>query len=55
MGIVDLNGFQAPRVFELTFIKKSRTEIQGSALLPHKLDYPNVNYLPDIQLPAQWL
>jgi hypothetical protein len=55
MGIVDLNGFHAPRVFELTFIRKSRTEIQGDVILPHKLDFPNVNYLPDIQLPEQWL
>ncbi len=54
MGIVDLNGFKAPRVFELTFIKKSRSSITGPASLPHALDFPNVNYLPDIQLPPQW-
>jgi hypothetical protein len=54
MGIVDLNGFKAPRVFELTFIKKSRGPITGPASLPHALDFPNVNYLPDIQLPPQW-
>lgn len=55
MGIVDLNGFSAPRVFELTLIKKNRVTLHGPASLPHKLDFPNVNYLPDIQLPNQWL
>ena len=55
MGIVNLNGFHAPRVFELTFIKKSRTALIGPAIVPHKLDYPNVDYMPDIQLPIQWL
>lgn len=55
MGIVDLNGFHAPRVFELTFIKKTRTKVIGKAILPHKLDCPNVNYLPDIQLPPAWM
>jgi len=55
MGIVDLNGFFAPRVFELTFIKKTRTSSFGVAKLPHILDCPNVNYMPDIQLPEQWL
>ena len=55
MGIVDLNGFHAPRVFELTFIKKTRTQTLGWATLPNDLDYPNVNYLPDIRLPPQWL
>ncbi len=55
MGIVNLNGFHAPRVFELTFMKKSRTTIHGNAILPHKLDYPNVDYMPEIQLPQQWL
>jgi hypothetical protein len=55
MGIVDLNGFYAPRVFELTFIKKTRTSTFEIAKLPHALDFPNVDYMPDIQLPAQWL
>lgn len=55
MGIVDLNGFNAPRVFELTFIKKSRTIAGGVAKLPHPMDFKNVDYMPDISLPAQWL
>ena len=55
MGIVDLNGFSAPRVFELTLIKKNRVTLHGPASLPHKLDFPNVDYLSDIQLPNHWL
>jgi hypothetical protein len=55
MGIVDLNGFSAPRVFELTLIKQNRVTLHGPASLPHKLDFPNVDYLSDIQLPNHWL
>lgn len=55
MGIVDMNGFLAPRVFELTFIKKTRTQILGWADVPHRLDRRNVDYLPDISLPTNWL
>ncbi len=54
MGIVNLKDFQAPRVFELTFISKSRGATLGPAVLPHALDYPNVSYMPDIRLPFQW-
>jgi hypothetical protein len=55
MGIVDMNGFHAPRVFELTFMKKTRTEVMGWAETPHKLDRRNVDYLPEIVLPKMWL
>lgn len=55
MGIVNLGGFEAPRVFELTFLKKNRSHDMGCAVLPHELDFPNVNYLPDIKFPLNWL
>lgn len=55
MGIVNLHGFSAPRVFELTLIKKNRVTLNGPASLPHQLDFRNVDYLPDILLPDDWL
>lgn len=56
MGIVDMNGFLAPRVFELTLLRKDRVgTIEGFATLPHPLDRPNIPRLPDIQLPANWV
>jgi len=54
VGIVNLNGFLAPRVFEITMIKKNRVKIHGLAKLPHPLDRPNIKNYPDITLPDNW-
>ena len=53
-GIVNMNGFLAPRVFEITMIKRTRARIQGFADLPHPLDRGNISHLPDLQLPDSW-
>lgn len=54
VGIVNINGFLAPRVFEITMIKRTRARIQGFADLPHPLDRGNICNLPDLQLPDSW-
>lgn len=54
MGLVNMNGFLAPRVFELTFIKKNRVIHDGFAKIPNELDFPNVNYMPDLHMPIEW-
>lgn len=55
MGIVDLNGFLAPRLFELTLLRKDRiSSIDGYANLPHILDRPNLLDRPDLQFPLDW-
>lgn len=53
-GTVNMNGFNSPRVFEVTLIKKSRITIKGYANLPHPLDRPNLDYLPPLNLPEEW-
>lgn len=56
MGIVDMNGFLAPRLFELTLIRKDRVKVVlGFAGLPHALDRRNLDGLPDIFFPEAWL
>jgi len=56
MGIVDLNGFLAPRLFEITLLRKDRvSQILGKAELPHPLDRPNLLDRPDLGFPASWL
>lgn len=56
MGIVDLNGFLAPRLFEITLLRKDRVkETHGFAKLPHALDRPNLLDRPDIVFPEGWL
>jgi len=56
MGIVDLNGFKAPRLFEITFIRKDRVQqVDGYATLPHALDRPNLSDRPDILFPEGWV
>lgn len=53
-GIVNLNGFDAPRIFEATFIHKSRATIRGYAHLPNILDRPNLDYISEISIPSCW-
>jgi hypothetical protein len=56
MGIVDLNGFLAPRLLELTFLRKDRVSHTGGyATLPHVLDKPNLLDRPDLLFPSDWL
>ncbi len=56
MGIVDLNGFLAPRLIEITFLRKDRVNsIYGYANLPHKADRPNLLDRPDILFPNDWV
>jgi hypothetical protein len=56
MGIVDMNGFLAPRLFELTLLRKDRvSKIEGFATVPHPLDRPNLPLVPDIGFPEGWV
>lgn len=56
MGIVDLNGFSAPRVFELTLLRKDRVKVLGDyATLPHPLDRANIPGMPDLTFPVDWV
>ncbi len=54
-GIVNIGGVLAPRVFELTLIRKDRCNPVGFAnLFPHPLDRQNVLCNADITLPDNW-
>jgi FkbM family methyltransferase len=54
-GVVDLGGVLAPRVFELTFLRRDRAEFEGFCnLFPHPLDRPNLLHLDDLPLPINW-
>jgi Methyltransferase FkbM domain len=54
MGLVDIGGYAAPRIFELTFLARTRG-IQGAqAITPNPLDFPNVAYLPPLDLNDCW-
>ena len=54
-GSVDANGFILPRVFELTLLRKDRSEAFGFVEdLPHPLDAPNVTDKPVLELPKEW-
>jgi len=54
-GVVDLGGFLAPRVFELTLLRKDRV-VDGEYRFdfPHPLDRPNLLDRPDLILPRNW-
>jgi hypothetical protein len=44
-----------PRVFELTLLRKDRSEALGFVeTLPHPLDAPNVTDKPVLELPKEW-
>jgi hypothetical protein len=54
-GLVDLGGFLAPRVFELTFLRRDRTPQLGLCqAFPHPFDRPNVRDRAELMLPRHW-
>ena len=54
-GTVDANGFLLPRVFELTLLRKDRTEPIGYVgTFPNLLDQPNIVDKPELHLPTYW-
>lgn len=54
-GLVSLGGFLAPRVFELTFLRKDRADPLGYCdLFPNTLDRPNLARQADLVLPPNW-
>lgn len=54
-GLVDLGGFVAPRVFELTLLRRDVGAGRGWAeAFPHPLDRPNLAGRADLLLPALW-
>ncbi|MGI9178224.1 MAG: FkbM family methyltransferase [Pirellulales bacterium] len=54
-GLIGIGGFIAPRVFELTLLRKDRGPALGYAEeFPHPLDAANVPGIEDLTLPAQW-
>ena len=54
-GVVDLGGFVAPRVFELTFHRRDRVRPSGYAsVFPHPLDRGNLTSTEDLVLPRNW-
>lgn len=54
-GIVNLGGFEAPRVFELMLLRKDRAEPIGFVdRFPHPLDRPNIFEKSDLTLPENW-
>jgi len=56
LGVVDLNGFLAPRLFEITLLRKDRVAIPGAfAILPNQLDRPNLKERADLLFPTDWL
>lgn len=55
-GIANVDGFQVPRVMEVTLLRKDRTKARRPvAKLPNPLDQPNLTDRPDIVLPQEWL
>jgi len=55
MGLVDMNGFVAPRIFELTLLSRNRSALGGIAPTPHPLDFPNVRNMPNLDWPQCWV
>jgi len=54
-GTVNASGFILPRVFELTLLRKDRSEALGFVEnLPHPLDARNVLDKPVLELPKEW-
>ena len=54
-GLVDLGGVTAPRVFELTLLRKDRAASVGWVTdFPHRLDAANLRGRPDLHLPQNW-
>jgi FkbM family methyltransferase len=54
-GTVNLRDFIAPRIFELTLLRKDRaSDIGYCKTIPHDLDRPNLKEKMDLALPANW-
>lgn len=54
-GLVNMGGIVAPRVFELTFLRRDRATPLGFCdAFPHPLDRPNLEDRQDVALPAIW-
>ncbi len=54
-GVINLGGFDAPRVLEITLLRKDRSDALGyCSEFPHHLDVPNVAKYEDIPLPQGW-
>jgi hypothetical protein len=54
-GLVNLGGVIAPRVFELTLLRKDRAGIKGfTNSIPHPLDRGNLTDRADLVLPSNW-
>ena len=54
-GLINLGGFLAPRVFELTLLRKDRSEPKGFCeKFPHRLDRANLVDRDDLILPENW-
>jgi len=55
MGLVDMNGLAAPRIFELTLLSRSRSAPGDIASTPHSLDFPNVTNMPPLDWSECWV
>lgn len=55
MGLVDMNGLIAPRIFELTLLSRGRSVPGTLAATPHPLDFPNVNNMPPLNWAQCWV
>jgi hypothetical protein len=55
MGLVDMNGFLVPRVFELTFLSRTRSSPGDLAITPHPFDFPNVENMPNLNWDQCWV
>lgn len=54
-GVVNLAGVNLPRVFELTLLRKDRSEaVKYQNSFPHFLDNANISSIPDLVLPSEW-
>jgi hypothetical protein len=54
-GSVTAGGFLLPRVFELTLLRKDRSDALGFVEdLPHPLDARNILDMPELKLPKEW-
>jgi hypothetical protein len=54
-GLVNLGGVVAPRVFELTLLRKDRAIVEGFCkTFPHNLDRANLVERGDLILPTNW-
>jgi Methyltransferase FkbM domain len=54
-GVVNMGGVLAPRVFELTFLRRDRSVPLGPChVFPHPLDSGNIADRPDLPLPRMW-